>query len=336
MQATKRFYRIFLSRNDSPDVLLVSTIYLATNSTHPLLTADDQLALRVLEQRGHVVRPLVWSSCTPRDIPAGSAIIMRSVWDYHLRKSEFTGWLFELTACALKVHNCVPLLEWNLDKRYLKNLDASGAEVIPTVWIDKSSEATLTDVMREAGWERIVIKPTVSASAYMTMRVNGFAEARALEDCFRSVRSREVMMVQPYIEEIATEGEWSLIFLGGKFSHAVLKTPAKGDFRVQVDFGGSVVPATPPEHVLRAGMAVVTAFPFAPLYARIDGIEVSGRLLLMEAECIDPVLHFSFDAYAAYAFAHALEQLLTHEPTTGEQQDAYAAHTARSRVAGCG
>jgi glutathione synthase/RimK-type ligase-like ATP-grasp enzyme len=118
------------------------------------------------------------------------------------------------------------------------------------------------------------------------------------------------VMVQPYLQEITTQGEWSLIFFGGAFSHAVIKRPARGDFRVQAEHGGTVVRAAPPDHVLHAATAAIAALPIKPLYARIDGVERSGKLLLMEAECVDPYLYFELDAAAPHAFAVSLEEAI--------------------------
>ena len=97
-------------------------------------------------------------------------------------------------------------------------------------------------------------------------------------------------MVQQFVPEILRAGEWSLVFIGGKYSHSVIKRPAPGDFRVQREFGGDAVSAEPAASTVAAGECLLDALPERPLYARVDGIECDGRFVLMEVELIEPVL----------------------------------------------
>ncbi len=116
-------------------------------------------------------------------------------------------------------------------------------------------------------------------------------------------------MVQPYLEELVRKGEWSLVFLGGRFSHAVLKRPAPGDFRVQKEFGGRLVPAEPTSQAIEEAQAILAAAPKPHLYARVDAVEIEGRLVLVELEMIEPELFFWADPAAPLRFVEALEAL---------------------------
>ena len=116
-------------------------------------------------------------------------------------------------------------------------------------------------------------------------------------------------MVQPLVDEVRETGEWSLLFYGGQFSHAVLKRPAAGDYRVQWEFGGSAVSAVAPAHLIAGAERVLAAAPGDLLYARVDGVERNGQLVLMELELIEPHLFLGWDERAAGRLAAAVTRL---------------------------
>jgi len=113
-------------------------------------------------------------------------------------------------------------------------------------------------------------------------------------------------MVQQFIPGIRTRGEWSLSFFAGRFSHAVIKTPKAGDFRVQAEHGGSERRVPPPDFVLAAAKRALAALAEVPLYARVDGVENDGQFLLMELELIEPTLYLTHDPEAPARFADAI------------------------------
>jgi hypothetical protein len=116
------------------------------------------------------------------------------------------------------------------------------------------------------------------------------------------------------MDGIATEGEWSLIFFAGTFSHAVIKRPKPGDFRVQNDFGGTAQLADPPAHVLESAVSVVGAVDSA-LYARVDGVVEEGHFRLMELELIEPMLFLADHSQAPRRFAAAISDALAARTT---------------------
>ena len=172
------------------------------------------------------------------------------------------------------------LLRWNADKRYLRQLEAAGASIPATVWIEDREEVSVHEILASRGWESAVVKPTVSASARNLRRI--FKDEPV-------VRLKGPAMVQQFVPEILG-GEWSLVFIGGKHSHSVIKRPTPGDFRVQWQFGGDAVIAEPAKETVAAVTKFLASLPDQPLYARVDGIECKSGFVLMEVELIEPVL----------------------------------------------
>jgi glutathione synthase/RimK-type ligase-like ATP-grasp enzyme len=213
-------------------------------------------------------------------------VLLRSVWDYHTRHLEFTEWLGQLDKAGVPVLNDSALVRWNSDKRYLLELRERGVAIVPS---QVAAGACLREVVAGLAGQEIVVKPTVSATAYNTVRGIAGSEdlSRALDDL-----PDAVYLVQPFQPEIQTEGEWSLMFIGGTYTHAVLKRPAAGDYRVQHSFGGTAEVAQPSAETLEAATAALAAVDgrTAPAYARVDGIVTGGRFLLMELELIEPYL----------------------------------------------
>jgi hypothetical protein len=177
------------------------------------------------------------------------------------------------------------------------------------VWVERGAQIDLATLLRDHGLDAAVIKPVISLSAYKTWRTS-LAEAQAHQAAFDQLVAEQGVMVQAFIADVTTQGELSLVFLGGSYSHTVCKRPRDGDFRVQADFGGTRAAMVPPAHVLAQAQAIVELVREPLLYARVDGIDVGDRFLLMELELIDPVLFFAYDHAAPQRFAEALARTL--------------------------
>ena len=253
-------------------------IALVSYAAFPELTDDDRLLIPALRRLGVEAKCAVWDS--PVDWTQFDQIVLRSCWDYHLRLNEFLDWLGRLEESGVIVQNVLCLLRWNVDKRYLRQLEAAGASIPTTVWIEDGEEVSVHEILTTQGWASAVVKPTVSASAHNLRRV--FKDESVLY-------LKGPAMVQQFIPEIL-HGEWSLVFIGGQYSHSVIKRPTPGDFRVQWQFGGDAVLAEPAEGTIDAVSKLVTGLPAQPLYARVDGIECESGFVLMEVELIEPVL----------------------------------------------
>ena len=284
-------------------------VLFATSRDHPELTADDRLAAAALNGLGVEVAPAVWADTPPETLNGADAVVIRSCWDYHLYPEAFEDWVTACERSGAVVINAPALLRWNLHKRYLRELESQGVEIVPIVWVEGRDARPLGEVLRGAGWSEAVVKPAVSLSAYETWRTSPIAAA-AHQARFEALRRSGDVLVQRYAPEIATRGEWSLVFFGGVYSHAVRKVPKPGDFRVQMDHGGIVRREVAPRALVQAAERVLEVLPEAPVYARVDGIALGDQLLLMELECIDPVLYFGLEPLAAERFARGVVERL--------------------------
>ncbi|MEX2160805.1 MAG: hypothetical protein WD751_02730 [Anaerolineales bacterium] len=272
------------------------------------LIEGDRLAVAALERRGFTVDACVWDDASV-DWGQYEAIVLRSCWDYHLRSAEFGAWLSRLESMSAPVWNPIDVLRWNMDKTYLGDLQDQGIELIPSVWLPQGAHIHLEHLLAEKKWDRAVIKPVVSASADNTLLVSA-SQARRHQADFDTLLQRGGVIVQEFAGEIESQGEWSLIFYGGEYSHAVVKRPKAGDFRVQPHLGGTHAAAEPPRILVEQARSVVKAVDTDLLYARVDAIERNGRLLLMELELIEPYLFFPDHPEAAERFANALVEVL--------------------------
>jgi glutathione synthase/RimK-type ligase-like ATP-grasp enzyme len=283
------------------------SIALVTYDARPGVTDDDHLLADALSARGSVVHAVPWSD-PAAPLNAYDAVVVRSCWDYFLRTGEFHDWLDRLEAERAPVHNDVRILRWNADKSYLRDLAARGVPVIPTHWLDRGSATSLAELRRATGWSELVVKPTVSGGAHRTWRATA---AKQHDDDTRlaAMVHDGAVMVQPLVSEIEREGEWSVVFFAGRYSHAVLKRPRTGDFRVQREHGGTFDSAQPTDAVIAAAASAIAAVPVGsktPLYARVDGCVVNGALLLMELEVLEPELFLRCAPDAPAQLADAL------------------------------
>ena len=275
-------------------------IAFATSVAWPTLTPDDRLAADALARRGMRVSPAVWSD-RGVDWKVFDAIVIRSTWDYHRRHPEFAAWIDALERMGRPVWNPCPLLHWNANKRYLADLGQRGVAIVPTEWLPVPTPDSLRGVMGAHGWDDVVVKPVISATAHGTRRIRA-RDGRAIDAISGDFGE---LMVQPFLPEIGTAGEWSLMFFRGEYSHSVRKQPMAGDFRVQSEFGGSAVAEPAPPDVIAAAQRVVDAVTGPWLYARVDGVETAAGFLLMELEMLEPLLFLELDARAPDRFADA-------------------------------
>ena len=294
-----------------------SRVALITYSGVPAITTDDRLLRDALVARGAEVDAKPWDARA--DWASYHRLVLRSCWNFHHWPREFLLWVDEVKARHDgSLRNAPALVRWSVDKRYLQDLDAHGVAIVPTIWVSAvNGEAVpnLDALIAAQGWVGgAVVKPAISATAHETWRValdDGASHQARFEALL--AKSPNGVMVQPFLPEIQADGEWSLVFLGGEFSHAVVKRPADGDFRVQHDFGGTVERREPDASLIEDARAVLEAAARVTntaveeiLYARVDGIVRKSALLLMELEVIEPVLFFSHAPGAAARMAELI------------------------------
>jgi glutathione synthase/RimK-type ligase-like ATP-grasp enzyme len=282
-------------------------IGLVTYAKYPNLADDDRPLVSELAAVGLEGVPVVWDDPYV-DWARFSALVLRSVWDYHLRPMEFVSWLTILEGRGIPVWNSVTTVRWNMHKRYLRELASRGVLVPRTEWLARADPRPLSAVMRHNDWPEVIVKPAISASAADTWRSS--SDSTADDHRHRALLERSDILVQEIIPEVAANGEWSLIFIGGEFSHATIKRPRAGDFRVQTELGGSAEAAEAPASVRSAAARVTEHIPGDWLFARIDGVETERGFMLMEVECIEPHLFFEHGPSSRARFARALAQLV--------------------------
>ncbi|MEO8201593.1 MAG: hypothetical protein ABI679_13780 [Gemmatimonadota bacterium] len=270
----------------------------------PTLTPDDRLVFEPLAELGGLAVALVWSDESVR-WGEYAAVVVRSTWDYHLVPDSFRTWLDRMERDAIPLWNPTALIRWNMNKTYLRELEVKGVSIPATVWPSVEGAADLGAILTERDWDRAVVKPTISGSAFSTW-VTRRASAKADHRRFSEMLQAGQVMVQRFEQAVVDGGEWSLVFLGGEFSHAVLKRPEAGDFRVQQQFGGTITVAEPPESALAAARAALRLVEFPWLYARVDMVHSEGRWLLMELEMLEPDLFLRTNEAAPHRFARAI------------------------------
>jgi glutathione synthase/RimK-type ligase-like ATP-grasp enzyme len=226
-------------------------------------------------------------------------------WGYHRDAARWTQATRTWAEAGLSIANPASVLAWNTDKSYLGRLAAKGVPLAPTLWVQDVTPAEVEAAFDRLATDQLVVKPTVSAGAWKTLRLTR-GEAIAAESL-----PTGPAMIQPYLKTIETEGETSLLFFGGRFSHAVNKTPVNGDFRIQVQFGGQYRTVTPPEAAMALARRVLDTIEEPLLYARIDmAPDAEGQWLLMEAELIEPDFYLKNDPTAGAGFVEAVRERL--------------------------
>lgn len=268
----------------------------------PGLSADDRLAAHALEERGCRVAAAEWND---PEVEWGSfdLIVVRSCWDYPFFPAAFRDWLWGLDTHGPRVVNPVPTILWNLDKGYLRDLAERGVVIPDTVFPEEGG--SLADLMDARRWDCAVVKPRISAMAHGTVRVPR-DDAGLFQSHLDSLVEGSGAIIQNYVPAVESTGELSLVFFGGEFSHAVLKKPAPGEFRVQADHGGTVARTDPGTQIIAQAAGVLDRVPLDWTYARVDGCVVEGTLVLMELELIEPALFLAFDVHAPDRFADPL------------------------------
>lgn len=273
---------------------------------------EDRLVQEALERQGLKTTRKSWDD-PDFDWTSTKLALFRSTWDYFDRYGEFSQW-FERTSKKTSFINSRQLVQWNMDKHYLLDLQRGGIHIPRTVFVEKGTETSLGDAcakaVNEQGFRKgdFVLKPCVSGGARHTYRF-GESEIAGLEAVFKELVSQQAMMVQEFQQWIVEQGEFSLMVFDGGYSHAVLKKAKPGDFRVQDDHGGSVHVHAPDREQIEFAESVVAAAPELPLYARVDIFrDNEGLWALAELEIIEPELWFRLNPPAADVLARAIKK----------------------------
>lgn len=262
---------------------------------------DESPLLRALRGAGHWAERIAWDD-ERADLGAFDVCFLRATWNLHLNPREFLDWVGRASA-RTRLWNPADVIRWNIDKRYLAELERAGVPIVETAWVERGERVDAGAIAGERGWASFVVKPVVSASSFMTRRFGGdeVGAARA----FLGEASRErAMMVQRYMPSVERGGERAIVWIDGEATHAVVKSPrfesdeerVRGVALRDVDrsFARRVIEA--------AGKRVY--------YARVDVMEdADGSLRLSELELIEPSLFFEHGQRALSRFVAGVDRL---------------------------
>lgn len=300
---TKLHYHCVKNR---PEIMKIAVITYDNKGAYASNEVNEDVMLeKMLKELGLDFSFEIWSD--PQVIWQEYALLLiKSPWDYFDRYGEFKAWCEKIQEFGIPSLNSIDTILWNSDKWYLREIQEKGFPIVPTQYLKKKEPLHLESYFKEFNTDTLVIKPTVSGGSKNTLKLDlqnwqehGVSIQTWLEE--------EDFMVQPFVEEVAKTGEYSYLFFNGKFSHAVLKSPKKGEFRVQHFFGGEIHPITPKEKELNYIQQIVDTFAADTLYARVDGVWTEGVFYLMELELIEPYLFLFISEEAQENYKKAIE-----------------------------
>ena len=239
-------------------------------------------------------------------------VVPRSAWDYAERLPEFLAWAERVARLSTLV-NPLPVVRWNTDKHYLGELARAGAPVVPTWYVEPGEDAgrTLDALLAAEACRELVVKPAVGAGARDARRHPRAARAEILAHVAPLLAARRSVMLQPYLESVDTRGESALMYIDGRFSHAIRKgalLPSGAPSTAGLFASEEIVARTPGADELAAADRVLAAAPFARLlYARVDLLrDAAGAPRLLELELTEPSFFLAHAPGSAERFAAAL------------------------------
>ena len=236
------------------------------------------------------------------------AVIIRSTWDYQQKEKLFFKTLQSIEASTANLYNSLDTVEWNINKRYLLELERENIPIIPTRLYNSFDFDIVSQLFSFFNENKLIIKPCVSANADDTFILEQ-SKMENLKSVLENTFSKKDFLVQPFIKNIKSEGEYSLIYFGNRLSHVILKTPKNGDFRVQEEHGGIIKAINKPEGpLIDFGNKVIRTIPYQCLYSRVDVVRSDNNYLLMEVELIEPSLYFNMDPKSPQMFAEVFNK----------------------------
>ena len=282
-----------------------------TDKDNPSLTSDDRLLMKPLSRAGIDVRPVVWEN---RNInwKQYQTAVFRSCWNYYKNTDKFRQFLNSIKKAKILVWNPLETVSGNIDKKYLLDLKKIEINTVPTLVSSRQISENI-DFFNYFSSEEIVVKPAIGASGYSVVKFS-LSEKNKLRQYFSKEFKSKDYLIQPYFPQIEKPGELSIIFIGNKFSHCIRKLPKRGDFRTGYNFGaGWRSEKLLPQLKLQAE-DMIDKLNKDLLYARIDALEVDGKLMLMELEVFEPFMFFAWHKPSVEQFARSLASRIRSMP----------------------
>ncbi|MBX9887278.1 MAG: hypothetical protein K2Y30_05005 [Flavobacteriaceae bacterium] len=278
-------------------------IAILTCNQLPELTPQDQPLILELAKHSIEAIPVIWDNPNV-NWSDFDYLVFRNTWDYFEKEVQFNTWLTKIEKLGIKTLNSIAIIKENKHKFYLREMEQQGVQILPTIFINKTSNLSLKTLIPST-WKKAVIKPAFSAGSYQT-EVFDITDSEIISLQYKVIAAEKELLLQEFIPEILSLGETSFIFFNKKFSHAVNKKPVEGDFRIQVQFGGKYTLVEPNSNLITQAQKIVNRFADDLLYARVDGIIIDNQLHLMEVECIEPDLYLNLSDGATERFTQAI------------------------------
>ena len=262
-----------------------------TGANWPDGDAEARWLAAFLARHGIPAEISVWDDPAV-DWASAPLTIIRSAWDYHRKHAAFLAWADRVSDLT-RLENPPDVIRWNTHKSYLSRLEAAGIAVIPTVMVEDPDPGRVERVLVERGWSRAMLKPIVGLDGEDVEEVSPTRLPGAgLEGTW---------LLQPFVPEILTDGEVSVVVIEGAITVAVRKRAAVGEVRVQPRYGGTIEIATVEEEAAAVTAACLDVIGKPLLYARVDVVRYGGRYHVMELELVEPTLYLDEDARSAEA-----------------------------------
>ncbi len=273
-------------------------VAIATCDPLPEPDPDHQPLVEALVSAGMAVETWAWDHPEARWSEA-AVVLPRSTWDYYRNLDRFLGWAREV-ASRTRLLNPWPIIRWNHHKSYLLSLPMRGVPVVPTVAVEQGSQVTLEEICDLEGWDKVVVKPAVGAGSH---GVQSVARGSLAEACLETRLEEGDMLVQPFMESVLNQGERSLVFIDGQYSHGVVKAP-------RFDGQAESVRALdePTERQLEVARRAIASVEERLLYGRVDLVsDEEGAPRVAELELIEPSLFFEVRPRSVDRFVTALQ-----------------------------
>ena len=284
--------------------------FLSTDNLEKFFTYD-KLLIEPMKNIGWIAEEISWRNENVNWSDYDS-VIVRSTWDYQNDSEKFIGVLEKINGVS-HLENDLDLMKWNMNKNYLFDLEQKGVKIVDTIWERKFNRNLAHEYFEKLDTDEIIIKPNISANADNTFRLTREKLDKNLGQLEKIFTARE-FMVQPFLNSIIEEGEYSLFFFDAKFSHSVLKKPKENDFRVQEEHGGDIQPFKVSSELILIAENTIKKLSIIPLYGRVDLVRTKeNEFALIELELIEPSLYLNKDDQSPAKFVKAFEERITNQ-----------------------
>ncbi|HRN27286.1 MAG: hypothetical protein IT276_03915 [Ignavibacteriaceae bacterium] len=263
----------------------------------------DKLLIEPMKTLGWIAEEISWRN-EKVNWNDYDAVIVRSTWDYQNDVEKFIK-VLEMINGVSYLENDLDLMKWNMNKNYLFQLKQKGITIVDTIWEKSFNPVLANNYFERLDTDEIIIKPNVSANADNTFRLSK-EKLKEQSSNLEKIFAQREFMVQPFLNNIIDEGEYSLFFFDGKFSHSVLKKPKEKDFRVQEEHGGNIQPIEASSDMIMIAENIIKKLSTIPLYGRVDLVRTKqNEFALMELELIEPSLYLNKDVDAPLRLSKA-------------------------------